>query len=174
MIKKIKKKERKKIKKENIRIRKTRADDIDSIYRIKQEQFLNPWKKDFFYDEISHEISCFYVAEDTETNEIIGYIIFWIIEETLELHDMAVIEKHKKKGIGSFMMNVMLETARTRKVEELFLEVRKSNEEAIKFYKKFNFKQIGIRKNYYQNPIEDALVFKLLCHSSTISGNRVP
>lgn len=113
------------------------------------------------------------MAEDTETNEIRGYIIFWIIQKTLELHDMAVIEKHKKKGIGSFMMNFMLETARARKVEELFLEVRKSNVEAITFYEKFNFKQIGIRKNYFQNPIEDALVFRLLFHSSIISGNRV-
>jgi ribosomal-protein-alanine N-acetyltransferase len=142
-------------------MRKTRAEDIDTIFRIKQEQFLNPWKKDFFYDEISHDISYFYVAEDTKTNEIRGYIIFWIIQETLELHDMAVIEKHKKKGIGSLMMNFMLETARVRKVEELFLEVRKSNEEAIKFYEKFNFKQIGKRKNYYKNPIEDALVYSL-------------
>ena len=128
---------------------------------IKQEQFLNSWKKDFFYDEISLDISYFYMAEDTETNEIRGYIIFWIIEEILELHDMAVIEKHKKKGIGSFMMNFMLETARARKVEELFLEVRKSNLEAIKFYEKFNFKQIGVRKDYYKNPKEDALVYSL-------------
>lgn len=101
------------------------------------------------------------MAEDTETSEIRGYIIFWIIEETLELHDMAVIEKHKKKGIGSFMMNFMLETARAWKVEELFLEVRKSNLEAIKFYEKFNFKQIGVRKDYYKNPKEDALVYGL-------------
>ena len=111
---------------------------------IKQEQFLNSWKKDFFYDEISLDISYFYMAEDTETNEIRGYIIFWIIEEILELHDMAVIEKHKKKGIGSFMMNFMLETARARKVEELFLEVRKSNLEAIKFYEKFGDQKIDL------------------------------
>ncbi len=102
------------------------------------------------------------MAEDRETNEIIGYIIFWIIEETLELHDIAVREKHKKKGIGFLMMKVMLEIARARKVEELFLEVRKSNGEAIKFYEKFNFKQIGVRKNYYKDPVEDALVFRLL------------
>ena len=151
-----------KIKKENIYIRKARAEDIDSIYSIKQEQFLNPWKKDFFSNELSHDISYFYVAEDRETNKILGYIIFWIIEETLELHDIAVRGEHKKKGIGFLMMNVLLKIARARKVEELFLEVRKSNIEAIKFYETFNFKQIGVRKNYYKNPIEDALVFRLL------------
>ncbi len=101
------------------------------------------------------------MAGDTETKEVKGYVIFWIIEETLELHDMAVIGRYKKKGIGSFMMNFMLETARARDVEELFLEVRKSNSEAIKFYEKFNFRQIGVRKNYYKNPIEDALVYRL-------------
>lgn len=102
------------------------------------------------------------MAEDRESNEIIGYIIFWIIQETLELHDIAVRGKHKKKGIGFLMMNFMLEIASARKVEALFLEVRKSNSEAIKFYETFNFKQIGVRKNYYQNPIEDALVLRLL------------
>lgn len=95
------------------------------------------------------------------TKEISGYIIFWIIEETLELHDIAVMEKYKKKGIGSYLMNFMLETAHTKKVEEVFLEVRKSNLEAIKFYKKYNFKQIGVRKDYYKKPLEDALVFGL-------------
>lgn len=145
----------------NIHIRKARPGDIDAVYYIKQEQFSNPWKKKLFYDELNHDIAFFYVAEDTATGEIIGYIIFWIIQETLELHDIAVIEKYKKKGAGSQLMDFMLETARARQVEEMFLEVRQSNTVAIALYEKYNFKKINVRKNYYTEPVEDAAVYAL-------------
>lgn len=146
---------------ENIHIRKAQPGDIDAIYYIKKEQFSNPWKKQLFYDELDHDIAFFYAAEDTATGEIIGYIIFWIIRETLELHDIAVREKYKKKGIGSQLMDFMLETARARQVEEMFLEVRQSNTAAITLYEKYNFKKIDVRKNYYTGPVEDAAVYAL-------------
>jgi len=145
----------------NILIRKARPGDIDAVYYIKKEQFSNPWKKQFFYDELDHDIAFFYVAEDTTSKEIIGYIIFWIIRETLELHDIAVIEKYKKKGAGSQMMEFMLETAGARQVEEMFLEVRQSNTAAIAFYEKYHFKKIDMRKDYYTEPVEDASVYAL-------------
>ncbi|MDQ1352365.1 MAG: [ribosomal protein S18]-alanine N-acetyltransferase [Acidobacteriota bacterium] len=145
----------------NILIRKARPADIDAVYYIKREQFSNPWKKQSFYDELDHDIAFFYVAEDTVTHEIIGYIIFWIIQETLELHDIAVIEKYKKKGIGAQLMDFMLETARARQVEEIFLEVRQSNTAAVTLYEKYHFKRIDVRKNYYSEPVEDAAIYAL-------------
>ncbi len=144
----------------NIRIRKTRSADIDPVFAIEQEQFLHPWKKKFFSSELTHNISFFYVAENTDSKEVAGYIIFWIVEETLELHDIAVKGTYKKKGLGAQLMRFMFDMAETRGVEEMFLEVRKSNKEAISFYEKFNFKQIDERKNYYTDPVENALVYK--------------
>jgi ribosomal-protein-alanine N-acetyltransferase len=146
----------------HIGIRKTVKGYIDAIFQIEQEQFLHPWKKEFFYRELSHNIAWFYVAENTKTKEIAGYILFWIIEETLELHDIAVKGSYKKKGIGRLMMEFMMETARDKGVEEMFLEVRQSNVEAVRFYEKFGFMQIDVRKNYYNNPVENALVYRLL------------
>lgn len=144
-----------------IRIRKTQPEDIDAVYYIKKEQFSNPWKKKIFYDELNNDISYFYVAEDMTLKEIVGYIIFWVIQETIELHDIAVIEKYKKKGVGSQLMNFMLETARLKNVEEIFLEVRQSNVTAITLYEKYNFEKIDGRKNYYTEPVEDAAVYAL-------------
>jgi ribosomal-protein-alanine N-acetyltransferase len=148
-----------------ILIRKARPADIDAVYYIKQEQFTNPWKKQAFYDELDHDIAFFYVAEDTEAQEISGYIIFWIIQETLELHDIVVREKYKQKGIGSRLMDFMLETARSQQVEEMFLEVRQSNAAAIRLYEKYHFKKIDVRKNYYTDPKEDAIVYALMVKS---------
>jgi ribosomal-protein-alanine N-acetyltransferase len=90
-----------------------------------------------------------------------GYILFWIFSDTLEIHDIAVKKKYHRQDIGSQLMKYMLEIARSNDVKELFLEVRKSNTAALKFYHKFNFKKIRERRDYYKNPVEDAWVLGL-------------
>jgi [ribosomal protein S18]-alanine N-acetyltransferase len=144
-----------------IRIRKAKIGDIDSISDIDTRQFPDPWKINHFIDELSHNISFFYVAEEVNSKTIMGYINFWIVEETLELHKVAVSEDFTGKGIGKRLFLFMLETAKNKNVEELFLEVRKSNTAAIKLYKSFGFQLIDVRKNYYSEPQEDASIYKL-------------
>jgi ribosomal-protein-alanine N-acetyltransferase len=145
----------------SIHIRKATANDIAGIIEIEVRRFPHPWQDHYFTDELSHDIANFYVAEDTHSNRLAGYIIFWIIEETLELHKIAVSEEYKKKGIGKELFAYMLETAEQKKVEEVFLEVRKSNTKAIKFYESFDFKCVAVRKDYYNDPVEDALIYSL-------------
>ncbi|MCK5058983.1 MAG: ribosomal protein S18-alanine N-acetyltransferase [Candidatus Aminicenantes bacterium] len=146
-------------KKIEIKLRKARIDDIEAINRIEQAQFSNPWKKHYFSAELFHDISYFYTAEDS--GKILGYIIFWLIEETIELHNIAVHEDYTRRGIGSKMMDFLLEIAARKRVGEIFLEVRKSNRAAEKFYKKYRFEKIDCRKNYFNSPNEDALVYAL-------------
>lgn len=144
-----------------IRIRKTKTNDISAIASIEQQQFHHPWKKSYLTDELSHDISYFYAAEDLLTHQVAGYIIFWIVEDLLELHKIVTAENYKRKGIGKKLFLFMLEVAKKRKVKDIFLEVRKSNTEAIKFYESFHFELAGIREAYYQEPSEDALIFRL-------------
>jgi len=144
-----------------IRIRKAEANDIDAIAGIEQQRFPHPWKKSYLMDELSHDISYFYVAEDVVDSQVAGYIIFWIIEDLLELHKIVSAENYKKKGIGKKLFLFMVEVARQKKVKEVFLEVRKSNTEAIQFYEAFHFRLTGTRKDYYQDPTEDALIYRL-------------
>jgi [ribosomal protein S18]-alanine N-acetyltransferase len=149
--------------KQQIRIRKTKAKDIPAIVAIENQQFPHPWKENQFTSELDHNIAFFYAAEDTVSLQIIGYIIFWVIEDMIELHNIAVSGEHKKKGIGKQLLLFMLEKATEKKVSEIFLEVRQSNSEAISFYEAFKFKKIAVRKQYYDNPCEDAAIFKLNC-----------
>jgi ribosomal-protein-alanine N-acetyltransferase len=144
-----------------IRIRKVEANDISAIANIEQQRFPNPWKKSYLMDELSHDISYFYVAEDTVGSQVAGYIIFWIVEDLLELHKIVSAENYKRKGIGKKLFLFMVEIAKQKKVKEVFLEVRKSNTEAIKFYESFHFELAGTRKDYYQDPMEDALIYRL-------------
>ncbi|MGD2091764.1 MAG: ribosomal protein S18-alanine N-acetyltransferase [Candidatus Aminicenantes bacterium] len=145
----------------HIRIRKAKANDISAIASIEQQLFPNPWQKSYFTHELSHDISYFYAAEDHLTHQVAGYIIFWIIEDLLELHKIVTAKNYKKKGIGKQLFLFMLRIARQKKVKDIFLEVRKSNTEAIKFYESFHFELAGIREAYYHNPAEDALIYRL-------------
>lgn len=148
-------------KKIGIKISKAESGDIDDVYRIEQEQFLKPWKKHYFTAELSHDLSYFYIARDEDAGDIRGYMICWIIEKTMEIHNIAVKREHKRQGTGSQLMEFMLAKAAADNVDEVFLEVRKSNLEAVRFYEKYKFRQIGCRKNYFSEPQEDALVYAL-------------
>lgn len=145
----------------HIRIRKAKINDISVISGIEEQRFPNPWKENYLINELSHDISYFYVAEVISSNQVAGYIIFWIIEDELELHKIATALKYKKKSIGKKLFQFMLRTASQKKVKEIFLEVRKSNTGAIKFYESFDFQLAGVRPAYYMDPPEDALIYRL-------------
>lgn len=144
-----------------IRIRKAKASDISTIASIEQQQIPHPWEKKYLNAELSHDISYFYAAEDLLTHQVAGYIIFWIVEDLLELHKIVTAENYKRKGIGKKLFLFMLEIAKQKKVKEVFLEVRKSNTQAIEFYESFHFELAGIRQAYYHEPLEDALIYRL-------------
>jgi [ribosomal protein S18]-alanine N-acetyltransferase len=145
----------------HLRIRKTTYSDIDVIVDIENQRLPHPWKKKYLTDELTHDISYFFLAEDMLSNRVAGYIIFWIIEDQIELHKIVTSEDYQRKGVGKKLLLFMLEIAGQKKVNEIFLEVRISNLEAIKFYEFFHFKLTGIRKNYYIEPQEDALIYRL-------------
>lgn len=146
----------------HIVLRKAVAGDVDAIVAIEQEQFTNPWKRTSFTSELNHDIAFFYVALDGDTGNIAGYILFWVIGDTIELHNIAVSSLYKKRGVGKKMMLFMLEKAKQKKSSEIFLEVRASNTEAIQFYHAFNFQVVSTRKNYYALPTEDAVIYRLV------------
>jgi ribosomal-protein-alanine N-acetyltransferase len=144
-----------------LRIRKARTRDIETITAIENRESLHPWKERHFTAELTHDIAYFFVAENVNTGEIAGYIIFWAVEEMMELHNIVVSGKYRKKGIGKQLVRFMLETAKEKKAAEIFLEVRGSNTEAIVFYESFGFCRVGVRNDYYSDPREDALIYKL-------------
>jgi ribosomal-protein-alanine acetyltransferase len=78
-----------------------------------------------------------------------------------EVYNIAIINEYQHKGAGSLLLERFVDKCKNLGVEAIWLEVRESNNTAINFYKKFNFKEIQIRKYYYTNPPENALIMKL-------------
>jgi len=149
-----------------VRIRKARKADIDRIIDIERSwQHLSHWSIDSYYRLLNDDsfTSSFVAEVDGEKGRpsIVGFVIFHIAADVSEIYNIAVESAHARSRIGYELMNAAVQESGRRNARKVILEVRKSNNPAINFYLKFNFKMIGDRKNYYSNPIEDAYVMEL-------------
>ena len=139
-------------------IRTMRSADLPQVMLIELSTFTMPWSEATFRGLLRRRDSDLFVADIK--GEIAGYAVFWAVLDQGELGNVAVDESHRGQGIGSKLIQAVLERAADRGVREVFLEVRKSNVGAQDLYKTFGFSEVGRRKNYYLEPLEDALVMK--------------
>jgi ribosomal-protein-alanine N-acetyltransferase len=149
-----------------VRIRKVRKSDVDRIIDIERSwHHLSHWSIDSYYRLLNDDsFTSSFVAEMEDTNgkmRIVGFVIFHIAADVSEIYNIAVENGHARSGIGKELMTAAIHESGRRKARKVILEVRKSNNPAINFYLKFNFRIAGERKNYYSNPIEDAYVMEL-------------
>jgi ribosomal-protein-alanine N-acetyltransferase len=91
-------------------------------------------------------------------HRVAGYAVLWCIQDQGELANVAVIPELRDRGLGSYLLDEVIEIARGRGVENLYLEVRLSNARARSMYASRDFQEIGVRRDYYENPREDGRV----------------
>ena len=149
-----------------VRIRKARKSDVDRIIDIERSwQHLSHWSIDSYYRLLNDDglISSFVAETETDKGRIgiVGFVIFHIAADVSEIYNIAVEAAHARSGIGYQLMTAAVEESGRRRARKVILEVRKSNSPAINFYRKFEFKITGERKNYYSNPVEDAYIMEL-------------
>ncbi|MBN1547072.1 MAG: ribosomal protein S18-alanine N-acetyltransferase, partial [Syntrophaceae bacterium] len=135
--------------------------DLDGVLSIEKEAFPTPWSRSLFQQEIDLAFSRHYVLTRIDPEgkkEIIGYIVFWIIHDEAQLQRIAVKKSARVQGIGSLLLEEMIRICGLEAVRSGSLEVRSGNVAAQMLYRKFGFKVIGIRKGYYTDTLEDALV----------------
>ena len=133
--------------------------DLDEAYEIEVLTNPSPWSFDNFKSSFEvghHGLVC------KEDNKMLGFLIFSPIKPEAHLLSIAVIETQQYKGIGSLLLKSMISQCKAMGINQVFLEVRASNEKAIGFYQKYGFKKDAIRENYYSGDIpEDALLMSL-------------
>ena len=115
------------------------------------------WSRDSFVAEINNQISNYSCATNKE-NRIVGYLGLWEIIDEAHITNLAVHPDFRRKGVAKLLLFDALEQCYKEKIKYLTLEVRVSNEGAINLYESFGFKSLGVRKKYYQNNNEDALI----------------
>ena len=146
-------------------IRRSVPDDAPMIARLEEEIFSDPWSYRDVQDLICTEGSMCFTAIDG--GEVIAYVIGRLIAPEGEIYRVAVKPEKRQRGIGYRLLDYAVKTSKGHGLERLFLEVRSRNLPAVKLYTAYGFKQIGLRKNYYKNPTDDALIM-LRAHSDDL------
>ncbi len=131
---------------------------IDGVLEIEKECFSSPWSRESLEAELGNEYARFFVAVCDGT--VIGYIGAFNVFGEVSLGNLAVKKEYRKAGVASALLNELEKTAKNENAEFITLEVRQSNTAAIRLYKKLGFSQSGLRKGFYQNPTEDAILMK--------------
>lgn len=131
------------------------ANDIQAIVSLENECFAHPWSATAI-EESAKAGTIFAVAKFE--NKIIGYGGVSIILDDAYITNIAVTKEFRNKGIGKLIVSYLCQLCESRGASFISLEVRQSNIPAISLYASFNFEQVGVRKNFYDNPKEDALI----------------
>ncbi len=132
--------------------------DLDAVLGIEEASFTSPWTREMYLAEFENTgVSFFYLAR-TPLGEIIGFCSFWRVLDELHINNLAVAPEHRRAGVATALLSRVLEDGGRHGARRATLEVRRSNEPAQRLYERFGFTVAGVRRAYYTNPVEDALI----------------
>jgi ribosomal-protein-alanine N-acetyltransferase len=141
-----------------------RRQDLPEVLTIEVASFALPWTEEMFENDLARgDLSQAWVARLPEAGTpppIVGYICTWVVGEELHINNVAVAPRWRRRGIAGALLAATLEQGRARGASSAFLEVRASNIGAQTLYRRFGFEPAGVRRRYYDHPIEDAVVMK--------------
>ncbi len=150
--------------KENgITIDRMRKEDVDQVLAIEQASFTMPWSRNLFLSEFrSPGVSHLMVAlADGPVRTVIGFIVFWLVEDEMHLLNLAVAQACRRRGFARKLVMSALQSGHSKGAKRVFLEVRLSNTAAQKLYSSLGFSGTSLRRDYYDSPVEDAVVMVL-------------
>ena len=141
----------------NVAIREMTLQDLDGVLAIESQSYPTPWSRRAFESELRDNVYAHYFVTEYE-DQIVGYFGMWIILDEAHITNIAVSPKMRRQGIGEKMLRFAFEKARELGASKMTLEVRVSNHQAQNLYRKLGFVERGIRKGYYTDTNEDALI----------------
>lgn len=141
------------------RIRRMTVEDLLQVVKLEEETFSRPWTVKGFEEALLREENCFIVIED---EEVLGYCGYYKVLDEAEIMNVCIRKDCRNRGLGRTMMEALLKEAEGDGVSSMILEVRVSNASAIHLYEKLGFQSLGIRKDFYELPREDAVIMQYL------------
>ena len=141
--------------------------DVPQIAALERLCFSDPWSEGSVAGELENELSLWLVAEEDGT--VRGYIGSQSVPPDCDILNLAVAPDARRQGLGQQLLQALLDALHRRGIERVFLEVRPTNVPARALYAALGFEEIGRRKEYYVNPVEDALILrKELFHADPV------
>lgn len=155
-----------------IEITRVSATDIPAIEAIAHACSLATWTGSDYMNELSRSDSLFFKA-GCDSGSCLGFILARIIPavraengEDAEIYNIGVMPDKQGTGIGTMLMNAVRDECRNRSVRVVWLEVRRGNSQGISFYSKHNFDVVAVRRSFYRDPVEDAIVMRSKLYNS--------
>jgi [ribosomal protein S18]-alanine N-acetyltransferase len=132
--------------------------DLDAVLEIEHESFTSPWTREMYLAELENVgVSFCYLARD-EAQRIVAFCSFWRVLDELHINNLAVLPQHRRSGVATALLGRVLADGAGLGAKRATLEVRHSNTPAQRLYERFGFTVAGVRRGYYNSPVEDALV----------------
>lgn len=129
--------------------------DLEQVAEIEKDTFSVPWSLEAFRDSLTLEHTIYLVAE--EENKILGYCGMYCVFNEGEIVNVAVAKEFRRRKVAQNLLEHLFFESAKYNIDNFFLEVRESNEPAIRLYQGFGFTEAGIRKNFYEKPRENAV-----------------
>lgn len=131
-------------------------EDIDEVLEISSLSFSVCWSKKSYLDELSNPLATYMVVKID--NKVVGFAGAWLILDEAHITNIAVHPDYRKQKVGSELLKALIDYTKNKGCKSYTLEVRAGNIIAQNLYHKFGFRENGIRKNYYEDNKEDAII----------------
>jgi ribosomal-protein-alanine N-acetyltransferase len=141
-----------------IEIRRLTQRDLEAIDRIERRSYPTPWSRSMFASELAKPSSVSLGAFEADTSELVGYLVISRYVDAWHVMNVAVVPERRRQGIASALFDRLFEVTGNDGRRGYTLEVRISNEAAIKLYERLGFQSRGVRRGYYTDNREDALI----------------
>ena len=140
-----------------------RLGDLDQVMEIERTSFPNPWSRQIFIEELEREWAHLEVVKERSARgqRVVAFCNYWLVRDEVHLLNIAADPNTRRRGHAARLLCHIIVSARRRACRFVTLEVRKSNRGAIKLYRSFGFRAVGIRQCYYAEDGEDAIVMLL-------------
>lgn len=132
----------------------------EQVHEIAKECLPEAWSLDGIRDVLKYDNNIYYVAVDKSGQKVVGFGGIMIVADEAELLNIAVTKSYRQLGIAGVVLNELMSEAEAHGAYRMLLEVREHNDTAGNFYVKNGFKKLGVRTNYYENPVDNAVIME--------------
>jgi len=133
-------------------------DDLEGVLAVDEACFNHPWTRADYERELADPSRCFILLARAPGVRVAAYCSFWRIVDEIHINNFAVRPEWRRQGLGAALLQHVLAEGARLGAPRATLEVRRSNEAALRLYEQAGFRQTGLRRQYYANPLEDAMI----------------
>ena len=130
---------------------------LDAAAELERRCFSRPWSREMLREELTQEFALYLAAVDGK-GTLMGYVGAHLAADEAAINNVATAPEFRRQGVGETLLRRLIEIGRERGARHFYLEVRQSNDPAMALYTKLGFRELGLRKNYYSDPTEHAVI----------------